>query len=111
VAAKKINKDAIPVRTYQELHQYVRAFSAGHLNLLIILGGPGLAKNQTVRQSVAANAGWLEGNATAFGIYNRLYHHRNAPVVIDDVDSLYTDKAAVRLRKCLCQTDKFKNVA
>ena len=31
---------------------------------------------------------WIEGNATPFGMYVRLYRHRDQFVVIDDVDAL-----------------------
>jgi hypothetical protein len=57
------------------LEQYVRAFSAKHLNLLILLGGPGLAKNQMVRRLIGEQACWIEGNATAFGMYLALWRH------------------------------------
>ena len=50
-------------------------------------------------------------NATAFGMYHGLFENRDRPVVMDDVDSLYTDAAAVRLLKCLCQTDPVKRLA
>jgi hypothetical protein len=54
---------------------------------------------------------WIEGNATPFGMYEKLYRHKDQFVVIDDVDSLYADKAGVRLLKCLCQTEDEKSVA
>ena len=41
----------------------------------------------------------------------RLWECRDEPVVIDDVDSLYADRAAVRLLKGLCQTEARKTVA
>ena len=44
-------------------------------------------------------------------MYCRLWEHRDEPVVIDDVDSLYASPAGVRLLKCLCQTDAVKRVA
>ena len=53
---------------YEQLVRFVEAFAAGHLNLLILLGQPGLAKSQTVRRAVPG-ACWIEGNATAFGAY------------------------------------------
>ena len=101
----------ITVSTYDELHRFVHAFAAGHLNLLILIGPAGVAKSQTVRQAVGEDACWIEGNASAFGIYSKLYRHRDSLVVIDDVDSLYSDRAAIRLLKCLCQTDARKHVA
>ena len=53
----------------------------------------------------------IEGNATPFGMYVKLYKHRDQFVVIDDVDGLYADRAGVRLLKCLCQTEEEKSVA
>ncbi len=103
-------KDAIVVETYQKLDQFVEAFAAGHLNLLILVGGAGLAKSQSLRQAVGEKACWLEGNTTAFGMYTELYKHRDQLVVIDDVDSLYSSTSGVRLLKCLCQTDPTKRV-
>ena len=108
---KTTPEGAIMIRTYEELTKFVRAFSSGHLNLLIIVGRAGVAKSQTVRQSVGAGTCWIEGNATAFGIYTKLYRYRDQLLVIDDVDSLYSDRAAVRLLKCICQTDPVKSVA
>src|SRR5437763_1924557 len=96
-------QDACRVRSYAHLQRFVRAFAAGHLNLLILVGRPGLAKSQSLRQAVPADTCWLEGNATAFGMYTALYEHRDRLVVIDDVDSLYASPAGVRLLKCLCQ--------
>ena len=69
--ANKAPERCIRIETYDGLHQYIRAFAAGHLNLLILLGGPGLAKSQTVKRMVGKRACWIEGNATAFGMYMR----------------------------------------
>ena len=107
------NQQAAPgfvVDTYEQLVRFVEAFAAGHLNLLILLGQPGLAKSQTVRQAMP-DACWIEGNATAFGVYTAAWHHRDRMMVLDDVDSLYADRNAVRLLKCLCQTDPVKRVS
>lgn len=102
---------AIEVTTYEELRTFAAAFSKGTLNLLILIGRAGISKSQTMRSVVSDDVCWIESNATAYGIYSKLYQHQNQPVVIDDVDALYSDKAAVRLLKCLCQTDAVKNVA
>jgi len=110
---QRINKpeQAFTVTTYDELHRFVTAFAEGHLNLLILIGTAGLAKSQSVRRAVGDGACWIEGNATPFGIYTQLFKNKGELVVIDDVDSLYTDRSAVRLLKCLCQTDPVKSVA
>jgi len=92
---------ALVLRTYQELDPFVGAFADGLLNLLLILGRPGVQKSHAVKAAVGRRACWINGSATAFGLYCQLYRHRDRPVVIDDVDGLYADRAAVRLLKCL----------
>jgi hypothetical protein len=99
------------VTTYRRLEEYLAAFAAGHLNLLILVGAGGLAKSRSVRRVLGGEGCWIEGNATPFGMYVKLYHHRDQPVVIDDVDALYADRSGVRLLKCLCQTEGEKGVA
>ncbi len=101
---------AIVLDAYQQLDQYVEAFADGALNLLMIIGRPGVQKSQAVKGALDGRACWIDGSATAFGLYCQLYRHRNRPVVIDDVDGLYADRAAVRLLKCLCQTEPKKRL-
>ena len=97
--------------TYDRLEEYLRAFAEGHFNLLILVGAGGLAKSRSVRAALDGKACWIEGNATPFGMYAKLYRHRDQFVVIDDVDALYADRSGVRLLKCLCQTEEEKAVA
>jgi hypothetical protein len=101
---------AVSINTYLELDEYVIGF-INHFNLLMVIGPPGTQKSQSLRKAIGEEACWLEGNVTAHRMYCELYHHRNKMVVIDDVDSLYRDCAAVRLLKCLCQTDPVKSIA
>ena len=109
--SKKRPKNALVIRDYEKLETYAAKFAEGFFNLLIVIGGPGLAKSQTVRKAVGKKALWIEGSATAFGIYQALFDNVGKPVVIDDVDQLYTDKECVRLLKCICQTDPVKQVS
>jgi hypothetical protein len=97
--------------TYDRLEAYLRAFAGGHFGLLILVGAGGLAKSRSVRAALNGKACWIEGNATPFGMYVKLYRHRDQFVVIDHVDALYADRSGVRLLKCLCQTEEEKAVA
>ena len=97
--------------TYERLEQYLQAFAQGHFHLLILVGAGGLAKSRSVRPVLNGQACWIEGNATPFGMYAKLYKHRDSFIVIDDVDALYADRSGVRLLKCLCQTEEEKSVA
>src|SRR5947199_7657422 len=108
---RKSPKKALHVTTYQRLEQYLGAFAQGHFHLLILVGAGGLAKSRSVRAVLDGKACWIEGNATPFGMYAKLYRHKDEFVVIDDVDALYAERRGVRLLKCLCQTEEEKAVA
>ena len=97
--------------TYRRLEEYLGAFAKGHFHLLVLVGPGGLGKSRSVRAVLDGKACWIEGNATPFGMYVRLYRHRDQFIVIDDVDALYADRGGVRLLKCLCQTEEEKSVA
>jgi hypothetical protein len=99
------------ITSYQRLEAYLKAFAEGHFHLLILIGAGGLAKSRLVRAALAGKGCWIEGNATPFGMYAKLYRHRDEFIVIDDVDGLYGDRSGVRLLKCLCQTEEEKAVA
>src|SRR6266851_7089795 len=102
---------ALRLTTYSELEQYVRAFAAGHLNLLMIFGPPGVGKSRSVSQAIGSHVCWIGGQATPFGIYLQAYEHRHQPIVLDDVDGLYADRLGIRLLKALGQTERTKAVS
>src|SRR5262245_21113534 len=102
---------AVQVTTYDRLGEYLRAFAEGHFHLVILVGTGGVGKSRSVRAVLDGKGCWIEGNATPFGMYVKLYRHRDEFVVIDDVDALYADRSGVRLLKCLCQTEEEKAVA
>src|SRR5256885_6729774 len=96
-SSRSLPPHAVRVPTYTELEQYVRAFAAGHLNLLMVFGPPGVGKSRSVRQALGSQVCWVGGQATPFGIYLQAYEHRHQPIVLDDVDGLYADRTGVRL--------------
>ena len=102
---------ALRLTTYSELEQYVRAFAARHLNLLMIFGPPGVGKSRSVRQAIGSQVCWIGGQATPFGIYLQAYEHRHEPIVLDDVDCLYANRLGIRLLKALGQTESTKTVS
>jgi hypothetical protein len=109
--SKNLSRSPLVLTQYDELTRYGEAFAGGHLNLLILTGGPGLGKSWLIKSLVGPDACWIDGHTTAFGMYVRLYKHRGRPVVIDDVDDLHNNREAVRLLKSLCQTDREKTIS
>jgi hypothetical protein len=59
----------------------------------------------------AKSSGKRKAGATPFGMYVKLYQHRDEFVVIDGVDALYADRSGVCLLKRLCQPEEEKSVA
>ncbi|HEV3446449.1 MAG TPA: hypothetical protein VG099_17530 [Gemmataceae bacterium] len=111
--SKNLQSDTLGIRltTYAELEKIIHGFAGGDLNLLILLGGHGLGKSRALRQAMAGQACWLEGNASAFGLYCQLWRHRNRPVVLDDLDGLYANRDGIRLLKSLTQNELHKTVS
>ncbi len=104
-------QNALQVSTFDEFTHFVRQFAANLIRFLMIVGGPGIAKSQSVRRSVGNRPHlFLETHATAFGMYHKIYEHRGMPIIIDDLDHLYRDQASVRLLKSLCNTDPVKRL-
>jgi hypothetical protein len=107
-SSRSLPPHAVRVPSYVALGQYVRAFAAGHLNLLMLFGPPGVGKSRSVRQALDPHACWIGGQATPLGIFMQAYEYRNQPLVLDDVDGLYADRSGIRLLKVLCQTERRK---
>jgi hypothetical protein len=109
--SKSLPQYAVRVPTYAELEHYVGAFAQGHLNLLLIIGPPGVGKTRCVRHAMTGPIAWVAGQASPLCIYMQAYVHRDQPIVLDDVDGLYADRQGVRLLKALAQTETRKNLS
>lgn len=117
------------ISTYKELHQWSSAFVKGAFGLFFLIGDPGHAKSYIIRNLIkeektksnknkeklpeghVAEPLWIEGGAvSAFMLYQQLYLHLHELVVMDDIDSVYSDRNLVRLLKALCQSEKIKSI-
>lgn len=99
------------ITTYAELERYCRAFADGHFEVFILVGDPGLEKSTLLGKSLEGkDARWIEGTLSAFQLYCETWEYKDHIFAIDDVDDLYGDRNAVRLLKCLCQTEPIKRL-
>jgi hypothetical protein len=57
----------------------LRRFSQtwGCYTLLVLVGAGGLSKSRSIKAVLNGKACWIEGNATPFGIYVKLFRHRD----------------------------------
>jgi hypothetical protein len=106
--SKSLPETALRLGTYEELTRFVGAFAEGHLNFVMVVGDPGLGKSRRIREALGPEIAWIDGNATAFGVYIEAYEHRDEPIVLDDVDALHREPAGIRLLKGLCQSEPQK---
>lgn len=100
------------VETYEEMLGYADQFARDDgFRFLIVLGGAGVGKSYMFRERLrGTNVACFQGAMSPIMFFKRLHDHLDEPVVIDDVDSLFADRAAVNLLKCVCQTDEYKVV-
>ena len=98
----------LPTYNFEQFRQYCFSFGQGSLPLLIVVGSPGLSKSRTMAEACPEARIIQGGNLSAFGFYLELYQYKNQPIIIDDIDALYTNRDSVRLLKCVCQTEPTK---
>lgn len=109
--------DAIVVTTYHELGRYLHKFAEGSLDLVLLLGEPGIGKTEAVKDALGisgdttSSALYVEGHVQPFGLYQQLWRYRDQPVVLDDLDRLYANPECVRILKPLCNTRRRRRIS
>lgn len=111
---------AIRVSTYADLKRYLARFAEGRLNLVILLGRPGTGKTTAAKEAVGLGASlgasvqgplYIEGHMQPFGLYQALWEHCDRPIILDDLDRLYTHQDCLRILKALCNSRKMKSLS
>jgi hypothetical protein len=98
--------ESITVTTYVEMKLFRDQFVGENgLPFLVVVGSPGLSKSQMFRRHLPEGSLYLSGALSAVQLFVQLYRHQDQFVMIDDMDSLFRDPAAVNLEKNLCNTD------
>jgi hypothetical protein len=99
----KLPDDAIVVTNYHDLGRYLHKFAEGSLDLVLLLGQPGIGKTEAIKQALCIDgdaeeqALYVEGHAQPFGLYQQLWRYRDRPVVLDDLNRLYANPDCVRI--------------
>jgi energy-coupling factor transporter ATP-binding protein EcfA2 len=117
-------REVISLTTYAQLDLYLAKFSADELGLVLLLGRHGTGKSESVKRALGImpvngcpnetgyqRVLYVEGHMQPYGLYRHLWTYRNQPVVLDDLDKLYSDANCVRLLKPLCNTGHEKRLS
>jgi hypothetical protein len=99
------------IRDYETFQRFLLAFGNTPMSSLLIVGNPGLQKSRLVADVLGERARFIRGQSTAYALYAELHAHRNKPIVLDDLDHLFADRTAIRLLKCLLETEPVKRLA
>lgn len=100
------------ITTYRELEEYTKAFAAGQLTFLLLIGSPGSGKTEQMKSHLGDAAYKLiENNASECGLYCAVYKADNAPIVLDDVDHFLKKPNGPPLVKALTQTKEIRSVS
>jgi hypothetical protein len=110
-SSSRIPESAVTIRSYAELEEYASGFSARRFALLAVFSPGGQGKTQLFKRAMGCQEYlYVDGHATAFGLYRDLFEFQNLPVLLDDADSLFRSPACVPLLKPLCETVKVKTL-
>ena len=102
----------IEVLTYAEYRDDIRRFADGKYNALLIVGGTGLSKTETLKEMLGGKPLHYEGGEpSAFQFHCDLYRHRNEFVILDDLSpKFYRDPITNSSMKVLTNTVPVKRM-
>lgn len=102
----------ITVTTYKELEFYVKMFRDGNCDLLILESNGGYGKSSTV-DKIMEETRHLKvlSHITPMQFYISGYLYKDCPTILDDVDTLVTNRENVALLKQYCETKPIKEIS
>ena len=116
MARHRGSKHSVPekaqkVTRYAELKELYEAYAVGKINLLVVLGTPGLGKGKGLKAAMEGKGGlYVKGYRTHLKFHLELYKHKDKPVAIDDADDFLSTKKLREQLKHLTETDQYKKI-
>ncbi len=103
------------IATYKGLREYTLAFAAGKIPFMLLIGSAGGGKSQQMKADLGVGTAnqkctWIEGHVRPIALYCSVYEAKGRPIVLDDVVHFFDNKDAQSIVKCLCQTNKTRQV-
>jgi hypothetical protein len=105
-------KHEIRLTTYAELRQIAKHFADRKINLMMLIGSPGLGKTQILEES-CQRIPYLkvDGKKNPIDLFIDLYHNLDELTVLDDTDGLLDNKDGQVLIRQLTDTKAVRRVS
>ena len=104
--------DGMNISTYSDLRRLARKFADSQVNLMLLIGRPGLMKTETFKHACRGKPALVvSGKKAPLDLYMDLYAHRNQLVVLDDVEPLLDNKDGQVLIRGLTETTEVKRIS
>ena len=117
MASKSKKPHAIDISLFDELRTIGRAFALNTYPSIVIEGGPGIGKTETLSEVLTKVLGaeslkWhrIRGVHTAYDLYQRCFEHRFNHIVFDDLDGIQSDPRTTAILKSVMDTSEHRVV-
>ena len=99
------------INTYKELREYIEMFKKQNSDLLIIMSKAGYGKTRLLKE-VMGNDDYvfINTHSTPLKTYLNLYEKRDCPVVMDDIDTMFSSAIMTSMLKSLADTSNIKEL-
>jgi hypothetical protein len=101
----------VTVTKYSVLKELVRKWATGKLQLLVIIGSPGVGKTRAITAAVGEQPHVIvRGKKSPLDLYVDLYRQRDQLVILDDVESVLATQDGQELIRDLTETSAVKTL-
>src|SRR5688500_14408230 len=99
------------ITTYSELADLAEDWAARFYPLVVVIGRPGTGKTSTFLAAAGQEAIVINGRVSGAALFTTLEERPDAPVLVDDVDSVLTEKQSLTVLKAACETRPIRTIS
>lgn len=99
------------ITSYLALAALAADWAAGHFPLTVVTGRPGIGKTFAFEQAAGKGTIVIRGRCSSAALFMELAERPEAPVLVDDVDTVLADGASLSLLKAACDSRPEREIA
>jgi len=101
----------VTIKTYNQLYDYFKGYTAGNISFLIIQSRGGVGKSYHAEHILdSSTSHTFTGHVTPYSLFKITSQHANKRLIFDDVDTLLQNKTNVALLKQITDTTEPRTV-